>query len=82
MSLVLPTMETVENPELSALATKYRKAVDVRLRALGAEMPLKDALIRMMKELGLKHYKDDDVEIELKNTEKVKVTLGGEDEDE
>jgi hypothetical protein len=81
MSLVLPTMEALENPELAALGKKYRKAVDTRLKALGVELPLKQQVIDKMHELKITHYKDEDVEIELKQSEKVKVKLDG-DEDE
>ena len=78
----LPTMERVKHPELAALGREYRKKVDERLRALREEIPLKEKLIDMMHELGLERYDDDDIVIELRTTEKVKVDFDGGSEDD
>lgn len=79
----LPGVEDERNPELVGVANKYVLRRDTRMVAGKLESETKDILITMMKESGITsfHDPDSDLIITLETKTKVKVKLGGNDED-
>ncbi len=77
----LPTMEDAQIEALDMLATEYKKLQRRRMAALAKEVELKEKLLTEMKLQKKKHYKYEDVEIEIVATgEKLKVKIAKEDE--
>ncbi len=69
--------------ELETLATEYKKLQRKRMATLSKEIDLKTQLLDAMKRNKKKHYKYDDIEIEIVPTgEKLKVKTIKEDDDE
>lgn len=79
----LPGMDDAEIEELESIAHEYKKIQKRRMTALNKEVELKDQLLEVMKKNKRKHYKFEDLEIEIVPTgEKLKVKIAKEDGDD
>jgi hypothetical protein len=79
----VPGTEKVKNKEISEAAEEYVKARDRRVRASRPEIEKKESLIALMKKHKLTTYSDDELTVELTVAkEKIKVTVGSEEEED
>jgi hypothetical protein len=77
----LPGMEDAQIEALDSLALDYKKLQRKRITALAKEVELKGKLLEEMKTQKKKHYKYEDIEIEIVPTgEKLKVKISKEEE--
>jgi hypothetical protein len=83
----LPGLETETIPAITEAAEAYAEKRDARMVLLKEEVDLKNKLLVLLHEHKLESYRDDShdppITVELKTTEKVKVTVGDQEaEDE
>jgi hypothetical protein len=78
----LPGMEPVIVPEIAAKARKYAAARDTRIKFLAEEIRLKEELSVLMHTHELSRYEEDDLLVTLKTTEKIKVKIDSEEDEE
>lgn len=79
----LPGLEDARIEELETLAEDYKKWQKKRMSALAKEVEIKDKIMGVLKGQKKKHYRYEDLEIEIIATkEKLKIKGVKDDEDE
>lgn len=79
----LPGLEDAQIEELETIATEYKKQQKKRMSYLSKEVEQKGLLLEAMKRHKKKHYKFEDLEIEIVPTgEKLRVKIKKEDDEE
>jgi hypothetical protein len=74
-------MEPVVNKEVEKLADEYVEARDARMAALKVEIEAKAKLVMALKGAKLTAYMRGEYDIKLESLDKVKVKIGGEEEE-
>lgn len=79
----LPGAEQMDKiPAIHKAATEYAKLRDHRMALLKQEIDAKSKVKLLMDNKGIKVYEHGDVHVNIENTEKIKVKIGTDHEDE
>lgn len=77
----IPGQEPVVNKAVEKLADEYVEARDERMAALKVEVEVKTKLVMASNDAKLTAYEHGDYHITLESLDKVKVKIGGEEEE-